>query len=158
MLVVFGTDHAGFELKEILKEYVLKLGYDAEDKGAFSYIENDDYPDFVAPVAREVSQDPYFVRGVVLGGSGQGEAMVANRFPNVRAAVFIKPASIEGEEGEDDVIRLSREHNDSNVLSLGAKFLTEKDAKRAVKEWLETPFGEEERHKRRIRKIDESVN
>ncbi|MFP4539856.1 MAG: RpiB/LacA/LacB family sugar-phosphate isomerase [Candidatus Paceibacterota bacterium] len=158
MLVVFGTDHAGFELKEILKEYVSGLGFDIEDKGAFSYIENDDYPDFVAPVAREVSKDPYFVRGVVLGGSGQGEAMVANRSPNVRAAVFIKPASIEGGEGADDVIRLSREHNDSNVLSLGAKFLTEEEAKGAVKKWLETPFSGEERHKRRIRKIDESLN
>lgn len=157
MLVVFGTDHAGFKLKETLKSYVSSLGYEVEDKGAYSYQELDDYPDFVIPVAKEVSQNPDTVRGIVLGGSGQGEAMVANRFPNVRAVVFLKPSVLknkESQEESDDVIRLSREHNDSNVLSLGANFLTEKQAKEAVSRWLKTPFSEEERHVRRIKKID----
>ncbi len=157
MRVIFGCDHAGFELKEKLIPYVSNLGYEVKDMGAFTYEEDDDYPDLIAPVAGEVSRDPDRVRGIVLGGSGQGEAIVANRFPHVRAVVYIKPSVLRenGEDKiEDDVIRLSREHNDSNVLSLGARFLTEREAKMAVRCWLETPFTGEERHGRRIDKID----
>ena len=158
MKVIFGTDHAGFELKEVLLPYIASLGYEVEDRGAFSYEADDDYPDLIAPVAREVSQDPDRTRGVVLGGSGQGEAMVANRFPNVRAVVFNGPSSAkvtEGTQYEDDVIRLAREHNDSNVLALGARFLNEAEAKEAVRLWLETPWSGEERHARRLRKLDD---
>ncbi len=160
MKVLFASDHAGFDLKEKLISYVSELGYEVEDKGAHSYDESDDYPDFVAPVAEEVSKNPESVRGIVLGGSGQGEAIVANRSPNVRAVVYIKPAVLEGGEGgerKDDIIKLSREHNDSNILSLGARFLSETQAKDAVKLWLKTPFTEEERHKRRIGKIEKSL-
>lgn len=157
MRILFGADHAGFEMKRELMSFVLEMGFEVEDKGAFSFAEDDDYPDFVAPVAREVSENPDSTRGIVLGGSGQGEAIVANRFPYVRAVVFTIPLVIKGEEGkeeDDDVIRLSREHNDSNVLSLGARFLTLDQARRAVSLWLQTPFKGEERHLRRIRKID----
>ena len=157
MLVIFGADHAGYELKETLKSYVLDLGYEIKDMGAYSFEETDDYPDFIVPVAKEVSKNPDSVRGVVLGGSGQGEAIVANRFTDVRAVVFLNPSVLKNKKNgddEDDVIRLSREHNDSNVLSLGANFLTEEQAKKAVSEWLKTPFSEEERHLRRIKKID----
>ena len=89
--------------------------------------------------------------GIILGGSGQGEAIVANRFPNVRAIVFYgKP----GMFSKLDVIRLGREHNDSNVLSLGARFLSLKAAKKAVKEWLTIPFSKAERHIRRIKETE----
>ena len=154
MLVIFGTDHAGFEMKEKLISFVSGLGYETEDKGAYSYEESDDYPDFVIPVAREVSENPDSVKGIVLGASGQGEAMVANRFPNVRAVVFMGPLSLKEGDGSDDVIRLSREHNNSNILSLGAGFLSEKEAKEAVELWLKTPFSGEERHIRRIGKME----
>ncbi|MBI3638212.1 RpiB/LacA/LacB family sugar-phosphate isomerase [Candidatus Wolfebacteria bacterium] len=146
MIIYLASDHAGFELKEKLKKYLEELNYQIKDLGNFIYDKNDDYPDWVLKAAEAVSGDPQNSRAIVLGGSGQGEAMVANRFKNVRAAVFYNC--------NEDVIKLSREHNNANVLSLGARFLTEEEAKKAVKIWLETPFSNEERHKRRIEKID----
>ncbi len=151
MNVIFGTDHAGFELKELLKPYVKELGFSVYDKGAFSYIEDDDYPDLIAPVAREVARDPAGNRGIILGGSGQGEAIVANRFPFVRAVVI----NCYREESDLDEVALTREHNDANVLSLGARFLTEEQAKAIVTRWLDISFSKEERHIRRIEKIEE---
>ena len=115
-----------------------------KDFGAFSYDENDDYPDFVKLAAEAVSKNPSD-RAIVLGGSGQGEAMVANRYKGVRAAVLYK--------FDEGIIKLFREHNDANVLSLGARFLEEKDALRVVELWLNTPFSGEERHSRRIAKF-----
>ncbi|MBU1046262.1 RpiB/LacA/LacB family sugar-phosphate isomerase [Patescibacteria group bacterium] len=144
--ILLATDHAGFELKESLKFFLKELGYEIEDKGAFEYNSEDDYPDFIKPVAKEVSENPDEFKAIILGGSGQGEAMTANRFKNVRAAVY--------NFLDFDIIKLSREHNDANILSLGARFLTEDHAKEAVKLWLETPFSEEERHIRRIQKIE----
>lgn len=156
MLIVFGADHAGFEMKEKLISFVSELGYEVDDKGAYSFEESDDYPDFITPVAREVSKNPESVRGIVLGGSGQGEAIVANRFPNVRAVVFYTPQALKDKvDDSDDVIKLSREHNDSNVLSLGARFLDQKEAEEAVHLWLKTPFSGEERHLRRVKKIED---
>jgi len=145
MKVFFGTDHAGFEMKEVLKEFVGGLGYDVEDKGAFEYNKDDDYPDFVVPVAKEVLTNPS-CRGIILGGTGQGEAVVANRFPKARSVVYYG--------GNTDIIKLSREHNNSNILSLGARFLGHDEAKDAVELWLKTPFNEDERHIRRIQKIE----
>jgi ribose 5-phosphate isomerase B len=91
--------------------------------------------------------DPERVRGIILGGSGQGEAIVANRTPGVRAALYYG--------GDIELIELSRRHNNANVLSLGARFIDHAKAKEAVKLWLNTPFALEERHVRRVRKIDE---
>lgn len=145
MKIYIGTDHAGFELKQKLVPFIESLGHEAVDFGAHEYHEDDDYPDFIAPVAKEVSADP-MARGIILGGSGQGEAMVANKFPHVRAAVYYG--------GTLDIIRLSREHNDANILSLGARFLSEEEAKVAVELWLATPFSGDERHIRRIEKIE----
>lgn len=144
MKIYIGTDHAGFELKQKLVPFFQSLGHEVVDFGAHEFHEGDDYPDFIAPVAKEVSADPT-ARGIILGGSGQGEAMVANKFPHVRATVYYG--------GTLDIIRLSREHNDANILSLGARFLTEEEAKAAVELWLSTPFSGEERHVRRIEKI-----
>ncbi len=146
MKVFFASDHAGFELKEKLKEYAAGLGYEIKDFGAFTYDEKDDYPDFVRKAAEAVANDPEHSRGIILGGSGQGEAMAANRFKNVRAAVL--------NHFSEEIVKLSRKHNDANVLSLGARFLSEEEAKNAVKLWLETEFSGEERHRRRINKLE----
>lgn len=151
MKIFIGSDHAGFELKEKLIPFIKELGHEVEDKGAFSYNAGDDYPDFVKPVASAVASDPERSRGIVLGGSGQGEAICANKFKNIRAMEYYAPS-----RGEVSIIKDSRGHNDSNILSLGARFLSEEEAKSAVKVWLETPFSNEERHVRRIKKLDES--
>lgn len=147
MKIFLGTDHAGFELKEKLKAYLIELGYEIQDMGNFIYDKQDDYPDFIPLVAGKVAEDPEHSRGIVLGGSGQGEAMVANRIKGVRAAVVYNY--------NEDIVKLSREHNDANILSLGARFLSEEEAKKIVKLWLETPFSNEERHKRRICKLSQ---
>lgn len=160
MKILFATDHAGFELKEKLLPFVKELGYEVEDFGAFEYDENDDYPDSISKVASEISQNPDEVKGIILGGSGQGEAIVANRFPNVRAIVFNgqcevgtdMPGLPAGRKVPNEIV-ISREHNDANIISLGARFLNEETAKEAVKLWLSTEFKGEERHVRRIAKI-----
>ena len=145
MKVFIGTDHAGFELKETLKTYLGELGYEVSDKGAFRFDEGDDYPDFVQPVAEMVVATPESF-GIVLGKSGQGEAMCANRFKGIRCAVFYG--------GDLEIVKLERMHNNANILSLGAQFLTPEVAKEAVKTFLETKFSDEERHVRRLEKID----
>ncbi len=146
MKIFLGSDHAGFELKNKIRNLLEGLGEEVFDKGPSAYDEGDDYPDFIAPVAREVSKNPKTTRGIILGASGQGEAMVANRFSHVRATVYYG--------GTKEILKLSREHNDANVLSLGARFLSEEEAFDAVKVWLATPFSKEERHERRIAKIE----
>ncbi|OHA46009.1 MAG: ribose-5-phosphate isomerase [Candidatus Taylorbacteria bacterium RIFOXYD2_FULL_36_9] len=149
-VVHIGADHAGFYLKEALTDYLRKLNYEVVDHGAHLYDEFDDYPDFVAPVGKAVSDHPEGVKGIVIGGSGQGEAMVANQFPGVRAVVFYGNKIFQN----SDIIKLSRQHNDANVLSLGARFLTTSEAKEAVKVWLTTVFSGEYKHIRRIKKIE----
>lgn len=144
MKIFIGSDHAGFELKEKLIPFLKELGHEVVDKGAFELNPTDDYPDFVMPVAEEVSKDPE-ARGIVLGGSGEGEAIATDRFPHVRTAVWYG--------GNLEPVRLSREHNDANILSLGARFITEDEAKTAVKLWLITPFSGDDRHVRRIEKL-----
>lgn len=146
MKIYLGTDHAGFELKEKLKVWLKEEGHQVLDEGAFELDAADDYPDFIKIVAKMVASDASS-RGIILGGSGQGEAMIANRHAGVRAAVYY------GEKPE--ILKLSREHNNANILSLGARFLTETEAKEAIETWLETDFAGEERHERRIKKIDE---
>lgn len=154
MKILIASDHAGFALKQSLTPFLIEMGYEVEDKGNTVLDENDDYPDFIAQVAREVSSN-FGLKGIVIGGSGQGEAIVANRFPHVRAVVFNgQYKSSDGRKIPEEII-LSRQHNDANVLSLGARFLNDEEAKEAVKLWLETEFSNDERHVRRIRKIDE---
>ena len=145
MKIYLATDHAGFEMKEEIKGALLQDGFEVEDCGAYAYEEGDDYPDFIAVAAGAVSNDPKNTRAIILGGSGQGEAMLANKFVHVRAVVFY------GSEGE--IITLSREHNDANILSIGARFVTTEEAKRIIKIWLRTEFSHEERHVRRLAKI-----
>ena len=144
MKIYLGTDHAGFELKEKLKPFFFFFGHEVEDLGAFGFDENDDYPDFITPVAKAVSDSPDSF-GIIFGKSGQGEAMVANRHAGIRAGVFYG--------GNIELVKLLREHNNSNILSLGAGFISEDEAKEALKIWLETSFSGDERHTRRIAKF-----
>jgi ribose 5-phosphate isomerase B len=146
MKIVIATDHAGFELKNILVEYLKSKDYDVEDLGAHTLNSEDDYPKMVLPVAMKVLENPTEVRGIVFGASGNGEAMVCNRIPEVRAAVYYG--------GNLDIVRLSREHNNANILSLGARFINADQMKEAVDLWLTTAFSGEERHARRIEQID----
>lgn len=153
MKIFIGTDHAGYVLKEKLISSLKLQGYEVVDKGAYEYDENDDYPDFVAPVAIEVSKDPDNVKGIILGGTGEGEAIVANRFPHVRAVVDYGEATAVVDNESNIVVR-SREHNNSNILSLGARYFTEETMMDAVNLWLNTSFSNDERHIRRLAKID----
>lgn len=145
MKIFIGGDHAGFELKEKIKQYLVEQNYQVEDKGAFSLDNNDDYPDFIKPVAMAVSENKDSL-GIVLGGSGQGEQIVANKIDGIRA--------IEYYGGNLEIIKLGREHNNANVLSFGARFVNEDEAMEAVKIFLETKFSEEERHERRLGEIN----
>lgn len=143
--IYLASDHAGFELKETFAAHLRERGYEVEDVGPLAFDPQDDYPDYILPMAAKVAGDRGSF-GIGIGASGQGEAIVANRLKGVRAAVYYG--------GSDEIIRLSRQHNDANVLSLGAKFLSADEAKAAAILWLETPFSNEERHARRIKKID----
>jgi len=146
MKIFLGTDHAGFELKEIVKKFLEMAGHEVHDMGALTYDELDDYPDFIIPAAEAVGKDTENTRGIVFGGSGQGEAIAANKVKGVRAALYY---------GHNlEIVRLSREHNNSNVLSLGARMQTPEEAKEAVQLWLDTKFAGD-RHQRRIDKISQ---
>jgi ribose 5-phosphate isomerase B len=144
MKIHLATDHAGFAHKEALKEYLQTQGIDVIDHGAVSLDHNDDYPDYILPAAQAVALDPESA-GVIFGWSGQGEGMVANRVPGVRAAVYYGSAP--------EILTLSREHNNANVLSIGAHFVSIDEMLEVVNVWLQTPFSGEERHVRRISKF-----
>lgn len=144
MKIYLGTDHAGFELKEAIKSFLEEKGHDVDDKGAHWYDGEDDYPDFIRPTAEAVAADNDS-RGIIFGGSGQGEAMCANRVKGVRAVVFYG--------GPQEIVKLSRQHNNANILSLGARFISEDEALEVVELWLGTTF-EREQHRRRIEKLD----
>lgn len=148
--ILIASDHAGFELKQKLIPFVRDMGYDVKDFGAHQFDGEDDYPDFIAPLAREISESGGTMTGIIIGGSGQGEAMVANRFPHVRAVVI--------NDTNAEKVALAREHNDANVISLGARFMTDTEALEAVRLFLTTPFSEDERHVRRLKKLAEIKN
>jgi ribose 5-phosphate isomerase B len=141
MKIAIGSDHAGFRYKEKIKQFLIELGHAVDDFGTDSE-EPVDYPLFIRPVALAVARGEVD-RGVVLGGSGNGEAMAANRVRGVRCALCWNVESA----------RLGRQHNDANVISLGQRMLTEEAALEIVRTWLETPF-EGGRHLRRIQLLD----
>jgi ribose 5-phosphate isomerase B len=145
MKVYIGSDHAGFELKGKLIPFLKNLGYEVVDKGDFEFNKNDDYPDFIKPVAEAVANEEGSL-GIVLGGSGEGEEMSANKIEDIRAAEYYG--------GNLEIVKLAREHNDANILSLGARFISEDEAEKAAEIFLGTKFSGEERHLRRINKID----
>ncbi len=144
MKIYLASDHAGFELKEQVKKYLLTLDYVVKDCGDFNPTPGDDYPLFIAKAAEMVSKDP-LSKGIIFGKSGSGEEIVANKFKNVRAILGFS---------KENVI-LARQDNDANVLSLGCAFEDFDKALILVKLFLETPFSNEERHKRRIEEIKE---
>jgi ribose 5-phosphate isomerase B len=137
MTIALGSDHAGFRYKEKVKQLLGSLGHEARDFGTFSE-EPVDYPVFVRPAAEAVARGECD-RGIVFGGSGNGEAMVANKVHRVRCALC----------WNEETARLSREHNDANVLSIGERVIAEELALKIVRAWLETPF-QGGRHQKRV--------
>lgn len=153
--VFLAADHAGFDVKAKIAAYLTELAYDVKDFGAYAYRLEDDYPDFVTPCAQAVAST-FDARGIIFGGSGQGEAMCANRIPGVRAAVFYGASphlQTDALGNVLDMITSAREHNNANVLAIGARFLSEQEIKRAVQLFLSTPFSEVPRHVRRLAKF-----
>lgn len=152
MKILLASDHAGFELKNHLVSFLKQSAFDVEDCGPFQYNESDDYPDLIAPAAERISENWKTKKdtfAIILGGSGQGEAMVADRFPNVRTTVYYG--------GTPEIVALGRQHNNANVLSLGARFVTQTEAETACLSFLKTEF-EGGRHERRIGEIEKLVN
>lgn len=145
MKCYLATDHAGFALKEEVKAWLLAAGHDVVDYGAYVVDVDDDYPDYVSLAAVAVSKSPHD-RAIIFGGSGQGEAMLANRYPGVRAVVYYG--------GSLDIVRLSREHNDANVLSFGARFVDGTAATEALALWLATNPLSDAKYQRRIKKAE----
>tara|TARA_B100001996_G_scaffold325495_1_gene271431 strand:+ start:303 stop:743 length:441 start_codon:yes stop_codon:yes gene_type:complete len=141
--IVLATDHAGFELKEHVKRFLIEQGYDIKDFGALEYDGLDDYPDFILPAAKYISEHKLI--GIIFGGSGQGEAMAANRIKGIRAAVFYN--------GPNEIVELSRLHNNANILSIGARFVKNQEVEKVIELWLSTDF-EQGRHEKRINKLD----
>lgn len=139
--VYLGADHAGFALKEKLKELLLEKGYKVHDVGARFYQKNDDYPVFAARLGKEVAQRRG--KGILICGSAEGVCIAANKLRGVRAIAAFTPR----------IARLSREHNDANVLCLSGWFLKEKEVKKIVDVWLKTRFSKISRHVRRIQQI-----
>ena len=142
MRVYLGSDHAGYELKTALIEWLASAGHEPVDCGPESYHPDDDYPPYVMRAAQGAISDPGSL-GIVIGGSGNGEQMAANKIPGVRAALA----------WSEETARLARQHNDANVLSLGAREYPVADAIRFAKVFVQTPFSGEPRHVRRIGQI-----
>lgn len=140
--IFMGADHAGYHLKETLKAELIRQGYEVKDCGAFKNEPEDDYPDFIYPVSKQVARTDQ-ARGIVLGKSGAGECMVANKVKGIRAFLAVNEINV----------KLAREHNDANVISLGSEILSVEEAKHLVSVFLATPFSGEQRHLRRIEKI-----
>lgn len=145
MKVYLASDHAGFDLKAALGAFLKEQGREVIDLGPSERVDGDDYPDYIAPLAKRVAGEPGSF-GIAIGGSGQGEAMSANRIDGARAAEYYG--------GDVGVLKVSREHNDANILSLGARFVSDSEAREAVELFLATPFSSDERHARRIDKLD----
>lgn len=149
--ILISSDHAGFDLKNKILSFLKEKGYEVADMGPQILDKEDDYPLTISPLAFKVasSSEKYF--GIVIGKSGQGEAMVCNRYPGIRAMVYYG----QNKTGNaDQILKLSREHNDANIISLGADFITEEEAKEAILTWLQTPFSNEEKHIRRNGMLD----
>lgn len=142
--IFLASDHAGFKLKESVKSFLAKEKYDYEDFGAFSSDKKDDYPDFVVPCVKQSVKEKSLA--VIIGGSGEGEAIAANKVRGARAVVIYSL--------NRKIIELTRKHNNSNVLSLGARFINEKEALQIIKLWLKTKF-DGGRHERRLKKISD---
>lgn len=145
-IVHLATDHAGFAHKEEIKNWLNDNGVEVIDHGSLVFDEVDDFPDFIAKAARAVSVGGDSAVGIIFGGSGEGEAMVANRFANVRATVYYGAVP--------EIIALSREHNDANVLSIGARFVSIEECKEVIAKWFTGRVLPDEKYRRRNQKIE----
>lgn len=141
-IIYIGSDHAGFRLKEYIRIYLSKTGYGPVDMGNKKYEPGDDYPDYAARVAKKVSETGR--RGIIICDSGVGVCITANKIKNIRA---VNPTNT-------TVARMSREHNDTNILCLGQNYIKPLLAKKIINIWLETGFSQEKRHHRRVDKIN----
>jgi len=142
-VIYLSGDHAGLKLKDKIKSFLEKKGFSVRDFGPYAFNEKDDYPDFVIPMARSTRQKN--VTGIIFAGSGEGEAIATNKLKGIRASVY---------HGKNlQVVKATREHNDANILCIGARFVSEGEAKKAVEIFLKTKFlgG---KHKRRIKKFE----
>ncbi len=163
MKIALSTDHAGFERIKALRSFLEGLGHECVYFGPANFEAQDDYPDFIMPAAKAVAGGQC-EKAIIMGGSGQGEAMAANRVRGVRCAVYYGPAQLKfandsGSKSQNDgydIIRLSRQHNDANILSIGARFVSDDEACRASQIWLDEEFSGDERHQRRIVKLDKA--
>jgi ribose 5-phosphate isomerase B len=163
MTIALASDHTGLEHVKELQDYLEDLGHECKNFGPATLRPDDDYPDYIFPAAKAVA-DGACERAIIIGGSGQGEAMAANRIKGVRCALFYGPAvprkvvDVAGRISHDpyEIVRLSRQHNNSNALSLAARFVSLQDMKHVIKLWLETEFNGEPRHSRRIEKLDKA--
>lgn len=145
MTLYLATDHAGFAHKEALKLWLQTKNMKVVDCGAYAHDPLDDYPDYIIKAATAVNDAPDQRRAIIFGGSGQGEAMLANRFAHVRAAVYYG--------GLEEVVSLSREHNDANILAIGARFVAAEDLPKIVDRWLGAKFNKDKKYARRNKKI-----
>ena len=144
MIIYLAADHAGFELKEGIRKFLLEQNYELEDCGSFSYDPNDDYPQLIVKAAEKVSQSQDS-KGIVFGKSGTGEEIVANKISGIRAFTGVN----------EENVRLAREHNDANILSLGSEFVDLELAKKLINVFLNTAFSTDPRHERRLDEITE---
>lgn len=144
-MIYLAADHRGLKLKEELKKYLLKQGFETEDVGAFEYNQDDDYVDFARDAAEKIAENPSLHKGIFVCGSGHGMDMVANKFKGIRAALVFNA----------EVAAQSREHEDANVLVLASDWLESEKAKDLVTIWLGKQFDGAERNIRRIKKIEE---
>lgn len=144
-MIYIATDHRGFQLKEAIKKSLLERGIGVEDMGALAYDSSDDYVDFAAAAAAKISENPAEHKGIFICRSGHGVDIVANKFRGVRAALC----------WNTQVAKQSREHDDANVLVLAADWLDEAQAQEIVSVWLGASFSGEDRHIRRLKKIEE---
>ncbi len=145
--IYLAADHAGFAHKEALRDWLITQGNEVVDLGPGDFDPEDDFPEFMAKAAKAVQADLENSCAIILGGSGQGEAMAANRFQGIRATVYYG--------GPDEIIMLSRAHNNANILALGARFLSLDEVKKSAWLWLKAPFGQEEKYVRRNQQLDQ---
>lgn len=145
MNIFLASDHAGFELKNFIFQELKNRGFNVFDNGAFSLIENDNYTDFIPLAVKKVTEDFQNNVAIIFGGSGQGEAICANRFNGIRCTTYY--------HYDLEIIKLSKEHNNANVLSIGARFVNNEQALESILLWLETKY-EGGRHEVRNRALD----
>lgn len=148
-MIHLATDHAGYEHKNAVHDWLVSEGYNITDHGAHIYDSEDDFPVYIVRAAQAVSSNPKD-RAIIFGGSGQGEGMLANRFPGVRATVLYSDIL--------EIVKLSREHNDANVLSVGARFLSVDDTKKHIWEWLHHASDRDPKYQRRIDQVAALTN